>query len=61
MRASPAYRRKLVFLASRLARQGFITQFMSRPVMDDFVMGLAIFVAVGQLNNLFGVPNLSTA
>jgi sulfate permease, SulP family len=25
-------------------------------VMDGFVMGLAIFVAVGQLNKLFGVP-----
>ena len=24
--------------------------------MDGFVMGLALFVAVGQLNKLFGVP-----
>jgi len=37
-------------------RLGFITQFLSKPVMDGFVMGLAIFVAVGQLNKLFGVP-----
>ena len=45
----------LVFLAAGAARVGFITQFLSKPVMDGFVMGLAIFVAVGQLNKLFGV------
>lgn len=46
----------LVFLAAGLAKLGFITQFLSKPVMDGFVMGLAVFVAVGQLNKLFGVP-----
>jgi len=46
----------LVFLAAGLAKLGFITQFLSKPVMDGFVMGLAIFVVVGQLNKLFGVP-----
>jgi len=46
----------IVFLAAGLAKLGFITQFLSKPVMDGFVMGLAIFVAVGQLNKLFGVP-----
>jgi MFS superfamily sulfate permease-like transporter len=46
----------LTFLVAGLARLGFITQFLSKPVMDGFFMGLAIFVAVGQLNKLFGVP-----
>src|SRR5512136_2628553 len=45
----------LVFLAAGLAKLGFITQFLSKPVMDGFVVGLAIFVTVGQLNKLFGV------
>jgi SulP family sulfate permease len=45
----------IVFLIAGLARFGFITQFLSKPVMDGFVMGLAIFVAVGQLNKIFGV------
>src|SRR5512139_1815879 len=45
----------VVFLVAGLARLGFITQFLSKPVMDGFVIGLAIFVAVGQLNKLFGV------
>ena len=46
----------LVFLAAGLARLGFVTQFLSKPVMDGFVLGLAVFVAVGQLNKIFGVP-----
>jgi SulP family sulfate permease len=45
----------IIFLLAGLARLGFITQFLSKPVMDGFVAGLAIFVAVGQLNKLFGV------
>jgi high affinity sulfate transporter 1 len=45
----------LVFLAAGAAKLGFITQFLSKPVMDGFVMGLAVFVTVGQLNKLFGV------
>ena len=45
----------VIFLVAGLARLGFITQFLSKPVMDGFVTGLAIFVAVGQLNKLFGV------
>jgi SulP family sulfate permease len=44
-----------VFLLAGAARLGFITQFLSKPVMDGFVTGLALFVAVGQLNKLFGV------
>ena len=46
----------VVFLIAAVARLGFITQFLSKPVMDGFIMGLALFVAVGQLNKLFGVP-----
>jgi high affinity sulfate transporter 1 len=44
-----------VFLAAGLARLGFITQFLSKPVMDGFVVGRAIFVTVGQLSKRFGV------
>jgi SulP family sulfate permease len=45
----------LVFLVAGVARLGFITQFLSKPVMDGFIVGLAVFVAVGQLDKLFGV------
>lgn len=44
----------LFFLAG-LAKLGFIAQFLSHPVMEGFVFGLALFVGVGQLNKLFGV------
>jgi MFS superfamily sulfate permease-like transporter len=44
-----------VFLLASLARLGFITQFLSKPVLDGFVTGLAVYVMVGQLNKLFGV------
>jgi high affinity sulfate transporter 1 len=46
----------LVFVLAGVLRLGFITQFLSKPVMDGFIMGLAAFVAVGQLNKLLGVP-----
>jgi high affinity sulfate transporter 1 len=45
----------LVFLVAGVARLGFITQFLSKPVMAGFVVGLAVFVMVGQLNKLIGV------
>jgi high affinity sulfate transporter 1 len=45
----------LVFLAASLARLGFITQFLSKPVLDGFVTGLAVYVMVGQLNKFFGL------
>ena len=45
----------VVFLIAGVARLGFITQFLSKPVMDGFITGLAVFVVVGQLNKLFGV------
>jgi sulfate permease, SulP family len=47
----------VVFLGASVARLGFITQFLSRPVLDGFVVGLSLYVMVGQLNKLFGVPN----
>jgi len=45
----------ILFLGSGLFRLGFVTQFLSRPVMEGFVFGLAIFVTVGQLPKLFGL------
>ena len=49
----------VVFLLAGKAKLGFMTQFLSKPVMDGFVTGLAIFVAVGQLYKLFGVEKPS--
>jgi MFS superfamily sulfate permease-like transporter len=49
----------VMFLAAGVARLGFITQFLSKPVMDGFVVGLAIYVTVGQLYKLLGVDKPS--
>jgi sulfate permease, SulP family len=45
----------ILFLGCGLFRLGFITQFLSRPVMEGFIFGLAIFVTVGQLPKIFGI------
>jgi high affinity sulfate transporter 1 len=45
-----------LLLLAGVLRLGFIAQFLSRPVMEGFVFGLAIFVTVKQLPKLFGIP-----
>jgi sulfate permease, SulP family len=45
----------ILFVVSGLLRLGFITSFLSRPVMEGFVFGLAVFVTVSQLPKLFGL------
>ena len=44
-----------LFLVAGVLRLGFVAQFLSRPVMEGFVFGLAVFVTVGQLPKLFGI------
>jgi SulP family sulfate permease len=44
-----------LFMIAGLLRLGFVAQFLSRPVMEGFVFGLAIFVTVSQLPKLFGI------
>jgi high affinity sulfate transporter 1 len=45
----------LMLLVAGFLKLGFITHFLSRPVMEGFIFGLAIFVTVGQLPKLFGL------
>ena len=47
----------IIFLLAGVLRLGFIAQFLSRPVVDAFVFGLAIFVTVKQLPKLFGIES----
>jgi high affinity sulfate transporter 1 len=44
-----------LFLVAGLLGLGFVAQFLSRPVMEGFVFGLANFVTVSQLPKLFGI------
>jgi SulP family sulfate permease len=45
----------LLFVVAGLFKLGFITAFLSKPVMEGFVFGLAIFVTISQLPKLFGL------
>jgi sulfate permease, SulP family len=45
----------LFFVLAGICKLGFITSFLSRPVMEGFVFGLAIFVTISQLPKLFGL------
>ncbi len=45
----------IVLLVAGVLKLGFITQFLSRPVTEGFIFGLAVFVTVGQLPKLFGL------
>jgi SulP family sulfate permease len=45
----------VLLVVAGLLKLGFITQFLSRPVMAGFVFGLAIFVCVSQLPKLLGL------
>ena len=44
-----------LFLLAGFLRLGFVAQFLSKPVVEGFVFGLAIFVTVKQLPKLFGI------
>ena len=48
----------VLFVVAGMLRLGFVAQFLSRPVMEGFIVGLAFFVAVGQLHKLFGVEKV---
>ena len=43
------------FVVAGLVRLGFLADFMSRPVLDGFIVGLAMTIAAGQLHKLFGI------
>jgi high affinity sulfate transporter 1 len=48
----------VLFIISGLLKLGFLADFMSRPVLSGLVVGIAITIAVGQLDGLlgYGVP-----
>ena len=47
----------VIFILSGIARLGFIADFMSKPVLDGFIMGIALVIAAGQLHKLFGIES----
>jgi len=45
----------IILVVLGLVRLGWIANFMSQPVLDGFIVGLAITIAVGQLDKMFGI------
>ncbi len=43
------------FVIGGLLRLGFLADLMSKPVLDGFIVGLALTIAAGQLHKLFGI------
>jgi high affinity sulfate transporter 1 len=49
----------LMLLAAGLLRLGFLSEFLAKPVITGFLVGLAVTIAIGQLPKLFGVESTS--
>lgn len=45
----------VIFIVAGLLRLGFVADFMSKPVLAGFIIGLALTIASGQLHKLFGI------
>ncbi len=48
-----------LLLIAGVARLGFISEFLAKPVVTGFIMGVAITIIVGQLPRLLGIPGSS--
>lgn len=46
-------------LVAALLRLGFLTNFISEPVLKGFIIGLALTIIVGQVPGLLGLPSVS--
>src|SRR3954467_2128599 len=45
----------VIYIAGGLARMGFISRFFARPVLDGFIIGLGLYIAIGQLPKVVGL------
>src|SRR3954451_2467555 len=49
----------VIYIAGGLARMGFVARFFARPVLDGFIVGLGLYIAIGQLPKLVGIAKPS--
>jgi SulP family sulfate permease len=45
----------LILIVAAIARLGFVSEFMAKPVLTGFIIGLALVIAAGQVDKLFGI------
>lgn len=46
-------------VVAALLRLGFLTEFISEPVLKGFIVGLALTIIIGQVPGLLGLPSVS--
>jgi len=49
----------VIYILLGLARMGFVARFFAKPVLDGFIIGLGLYIAVGQFPKLVGIPKPS--
>jgi high affinity sulfate transporter 1 len=49
----------VIYVAGGLARLGFIARFFARPVLEGFIVGLGLYIAIGQLPKVVGIEKPS--
>jgi sulfate permease, SulP family len=49
----------VIYLAGGLARMGFVARFFARPVLEGFIVGLGLYIAIGQLPKVVGIAKPS--
>lgn len=47
----------VIMIVLGLAKMCFLAKFFAEPVLSGFTVGAAIFIAVGQLDKIFGVAS----
>jgi high affinity sulfate transporter 1 len=49
----------VIYIAGGLARMGFVSRFFARPVLEGFIVGLGLYIAIGQLPKVVGITKPS--
>jgi high affinity sulfate transporter 1 len=49
----------VIYLALGAARMGFVARFFAKPVLDGFIIGLGLYIVVGQIPKLVGIEKPS--
>ena len=47
----------VILAVAGIARLGFIAEFLAKPVLAGYTVGLALVILVGQLSSLLGIPS----
>ena len=49
----------VIYVVGGLARMGFVARFFARPVLEGFIVGLGLYIAIGQLPKVVGIAKPS--